>query len=122
MQPVSILTEQGHRSVHIFATLSADPRHEQARQVLAKRHRPEVAMFVSAQNLAENPDSLSKKSPGVTCRKIALVAIPDARKKSEYLPANDRRNLVELRRSDKISSFQKKCVSKMLFTQRGTCG
>jgi predicted nucleic acid-binding protein len=30
-------------NVLIYATLSADPRHEPARQVVAQRHRPEVA-------------------------------------------------------------------------------
>ena len=40
-------------NVLIYATLKGDPRHDQAREVLALRHRPEVELFVSVQNLAE---------------------------------------------------------------------
>ncbi len=34
-------------NVLIYATLTADPRHERARQVLALRHRADVALFIS---------------------------------------------------------------------------
>jgi predicted nucleic acid-binding protein len=40
-------------NVLIYATLAADPRHQCAKEVLALRHRPEIEMFISVQNLAE---------------------------------------------------------------------
>lgn len=40
-------------NVLIYATLKADPRHDKAQQVLARRHLPDVEMFISVQNLAE---------------------------------------------------------------------
>jgi len=67
-------------NVLIYATLSADPRHEQARQVLAQRHRPEVAMFVSVQNLAEmypnltGPKNKPPDSPALAREKIRSLA------------------------------------------------
>ena len=63
-----------------FATLSADRRHEQARQVLALRKRAEVALFVSVQNLAEtNPHLTGPKnqppdSPELARDKIQSLA------------------------------------------------
>ena len=67
-------------NVLIYATLSADPRHEQARQVLAQRHRPEVAMFVSVQNLVEmypnltGPKNQPPDSPELAREKILSLA------------------------------------------------
>jgi predicted nucleic acid-binding protein len=40
-------------NVLIYATLAVDPRHEKSREALALRHRAEVELFVSVQNLAE---------------------------------------------------------------------
>jgi len=63
-------------SVLIYATLKADPRHDKARQVLAQRHRPDVEMFVSVQNLAEmypnltGPKNQPPDSPSLARDKI----------------------------------------------------
>lgn len=46
-------------NVLIYATLSADPRHERARFVLEQRSRADVEIFVSVQNLAEMYPSLT---------------------------------------------------------------
>jgi predicted nucleic acid-binding protein len=68
-------------NVLIYATLSGDPRHERARQVLALRHRPEVAMFVSAQNLAEmylnltGPKNQPPDTPEIAREKIRSLAL-----------------------------------------------
>ena len=40
-------------NVLIYATLAGDPRHGCAREVLALRHRDDVELCVSVQNLAE---------------------------------------------------------------------
>ncbi|PAW72345.1 MAG: hypothetical protein B9S38_05405 [Verrucomicrobiia bacterium Tous-C4TDCM] len=67
-------------NVLIYATLSADPRHERARRVLALRHRREVALFVSVQNLAEmypnltGPKNQPPDSPGLARSKIQSIA------------------------------------------------
>ena len=67
-------------NVLIYATLKADPRHEAARQVLAQRHRPEVEMFVSVQNLAEmypnltGPKNQPPDSPGLARDKILSLS------------------------------------------------
>ncbi len=66
--------------VLIYATLTADPRHERARQVLAMRHRPEVDLFVSVQNLAEmypnltGPKNQPPDSPELARSKIQSLA------------------------------------------------
>jgi len=67
-------------NVLIYATLSADPRHKKAQQVLAQRDRPEVAMFVSVQNLAEmypnltGPKNQPPDSPELAREKIRALA------------------------------------------------
>lgn len=66
-------------NILIYATLSGDPRHEQAKEVLAQRLRPEVEMFVSVQNLAEmypnltGPKNQPPDSPALAREKIASV-------------------------------------------------
>jgi len=40
-------------NVLIYATLTSDPRHVRAKEVLSLRHRTGVELFVSVQNLAE---------------------------------------------------------------------
>ena len=67
-------------NVLIYATLSADPRHEQARAVLALRHRPGVDLFVSVQNLAEmypnltGPKNQPPDSPALAREKIRSLS------------------------------------------------
>lgn len=67
-------------NVLIYATLAADPRHERAREVLAMRHRPEVVMFISVQNLAEmypnltGPKNQPPDSPELARQKITSLA------------------------------------------------
>jgi len=67
-------------NVLIYATLSADPRYERARQVLALRHRREVALFVSVQNLADmypnltGPKNQPPDSPELARSKIQSIA------------------------------------------------
>ena len=67
-------------NVLIYATLSADTRHERARQVLALRHRPEVELFISVQNLAEmypnltGPKNQPPDSPEQARDKILSIA------------------------------------------------
>ncbi len=67
-------------NVLIYATLVADPRHERARAVLAQRHRSDVEMFVSVQNLAEmypnltGPKTQPPDSPELTRKKITSLA------------------------------------------------
>jgi len=67
-------------NVLIYATLSEDPRHEQAQQVLAQRHRPDVTMFISVQNLAEmypnltGPKNQPADSPELAREKIRSLA------------------------------------------------
>jgi hypothetical protein len=56
-------------NVLINATLAADPRHEQARPVLAQRLRPEVELFISVQNLA-GPKNKPLDSPKLARDKI----------------------------------------------------
>lgn len=66
--------------VLICATLSADPRYERARQVLALRRRQEVELFVSVQNLAEmypnltGPKNQPPDSPEMARSKIQSIA------------------------------------------------
>lgn len=63
-------------NILIYATLKADPRHDLARQALAQRHRPDVSMFVSVQNLAEmypnltGPKTQPPDSPSLARDKI----------------------------------------------------
>ena len=67
-------------NVLIYATLSADPRHQKAREVLALRHRPGVELFISVQNLAEmypnltGPKNQPPDSPALAREKIASIA------------------------------------------------
>lgn len=69
----------GHQRA-LYATLSADPRHERARLVLEQRLRPEVEMFVSIQNLAEmypnltGPKNQPPDSPALARDKIRSLA------------------------------------------------
>jgi len=66
--------------VLIYATLAADPRHQRAREVLALRHRPEVELFVSVQNLAEmypdltGPKNQPPDSPSLAREKIRSLS------------------------------------------------
>ncbi|MCC5835821.1 MAG: PIN domain-containing protein [Opitutales bacterium] len=67
-------------NVLIYATLEADPRHDQARKVLARRYYPEVEMFVSVQNLAEmypnltGPKNQPPDSPEIARDKILSIS------------------------------------------------
>lgn len=67
-------------NVLIYATLVADPRHERARAVLAQRHRSDVEMFVSVQNLAEmypnltGPKTQPPDRPELARKKITSLA------------------------------------------------
>ena len=67
-------------NVLIYATLSADPRHKQAQQALAQRHRPDVTLFISVQNLAEmypnltGPKNQPPDSPELARDKIRSLA------------------------------------------------
>lgn len=67
-------------NVLIYATLVADPRHERARAVLAQRHRSDIEMFVSVQNLAEmypnltGPKTQPPDSPELARKKITSLA------------------------------------------------
>ena len=67
-------------NVLIYATLATDPRHEQAREVLSLRHRPEIELFVSVQNLAEiypnltGPKNQPPDSPALAREKIRSLS------------------------------------------------
>ena len=67
-------------NVLLYATLAADPRHERAREVLALRHRPEVALSISVQNLAEmypnltGPKNQPPDSPELAREKIRSLS------------------------------------------------
>ena len=67
-------------NVLIYATLTADPRHTEAREVLALRQRPTVELFVSVQNLAEmypnltGPKNQPPDSPAVAREKIRSLS------------------------------------------------
>lgn len=67
-------------NVLIYATLKADPRHRQAQQVLAQRHRAELELFVSVQNLAEmypnltGPKNQPPDSPSLARDKILSLS------------------------------------------------
>jgi predicted nucleic acid-binding protein len=67
-------------NVLIYATLAIDPRHEQAREVLSLRHRPEIELFVSVQNLAEmypnltGPKNQPPDSPALAREKIRSMS------------------------------------------------
>ena len=67
-------------NVLIYATLADDPRHEQARAVLSLRHRPEIDLFVSVQNLAEmypnltGPKNEPPDSPALAREKIRALS------------------------------------------------
>jgi len=67
-------------NVLIYATLAGDARHERSRELLALRHRENVEMFVSVQNLAEmfsnltGPKNQPPDSPIMAREKICSVA------------------------------------------------
>jgi len=67
-------------NVLIYATLTGDPRHAKARAALAQRHRAEVELFVSVQNLAEmypnltGPKNQPPDSPELAREKIRSLA------------------------------------------------
>jgi predicted nucleic acid-binding protein len=67
-------------NVLIYATLSADPRHARAAEVLALRGRENVEVFVSVQNLAEmypnltGPKNQPPDTPEVARAKIESIA------------------------------------------------
>ena len=67
-------------NVLIYATLSADPRHERAKTVLALRNRPGIELFVSVQNLAEmypnltGPKNQPPDSPELARQKIRALS------------------------------------------------
>jgi predicted nucleic acid-binding protein len=67
-------------NVLIYATLAGDSRHGIAREVLALRHRPEVELFISVQNLAEmypnltGPKNQPSDSPTVAREKILSIS------------------------------------------------
>jgi predicted nucleic acid-binding protein len=67
-------------NVLIYATLSLDPRHARAREVLAQRSRADVEMFLSVQNLAEmypnltGPRNQPPDSPELAREKIRSIA------------------------------------------------
>ncbi len=67
-------------NVLIYATLSGDPRHPQAQEVLALRHRTGLELFVSVQNLAEmypnltGPKNQPPDSPDLAREKIRSIS------------------------------------------------
>jgi predicted nucleic acid-binding protein len=67
-------------NVLIYATLKSDPRYQRAREVLELRHRPEVDLFVSVQNLAEmypnltGPKNQPPDSPTLAREKIRSLS------------------------------------------------
>ena len=67
-------------NVLLYATLAADPRHERAREILALRHRPEVVLSISVQNLAEmypnltGPKNQPPDSPKLAREKIRSLS------------------------------------------------
>jgi predicted nucleic acid-binding protein len=67
-------------NVLIYATLAGDSRHAVAREVLALRHRPEVELFISVQNLTEmypnltGPKNQPPDSPEVAREKILSLS------------------------------------------------
>lgn len=68
-------------NVLIYATLSADPRHGRAREVLTLRLRPGIELFVSVQNLAEmypnltGPKNQPPDSPALAREKIRSISL-----------------------------------------------
>lgn len=67
-------------NVPIYATLAADSRHALAQEVLSLRHRPEIELFVSVQNLAEmypnltGPKNQPPDSPALAREKIRSLS------------------------------------------------
>lgn len=67
-------------NVLIYATLRADPRHEKAQQILARRHHPEVELIISVQNLAEmysnltGPKNQPPDSPATAREKVLSLS------------------------------------------------
>jgi predicted nucleic acid-binding protein len=67
-------------NVLIYATLASDSRHEQARHVLTLRHRTDIELFISVQNLAEmypnltGPKNQPPDSPALAREKILSLS------------------------------------------------
>ncbi len=67
-------------NVLIYATLAGDSRHARAREMLSLRHRPEVEVLISVQNLAEmypnltGPKNQPPDSPELARRKICSLS------------------------------------------------
>jgi predicted nucleic acid-binding protein len=67
-------------NVLIYATLTADPRHERAKRVLELRHLSGVELFVSVQNLAEmypnltGPKNQPPDTPTIARDKIKAIS------------------------------------------------
>lgn len=67
-------------NVLIYATLTADSRHARAREVLELRHRPELDLCISVQNLAEmypnltGPKNQPPDSPTLAREKIRSLS------------------------------------------------
>lgn len=67
-------------NVLIYATLAGDPRHAKAGETLAQRHRRDVELFISVQNLAEmypnltGPKNQPPDSPELARDKIRSLA------------------------------------------------
>lgn len=67
-------------NVLIYSTLKGDCRHLVSREVLSLRHRPDVEMFISVQNLAEmypnltGPKNQPPDSPAIAREKIRSLS------------------------------------------------
>jgi predicted nucleic acid-binding protein len=67
-------------NVLIYATLTGDPRHDISREILALRHRQDVELFISVQNLAEmypnltGPKNQPPDSPAIAREKILSIS------------------------------------------------
>ncbi|MCC5788338.1 MAG: PIN domain-containing protein [Opitutales bacterium] len=67
-------------NVLIYATLERDPRYAQASEVLSFRHRKDITMFISVQNLAEmypnltGPKNQPPDPPEVARDKIRAIS------------------------------------------------
>jgi predicted nucleic acid-binding protein len=67
-------------NVLIYATVSGDPRHNRAKEVLALRQEPGVELFISVQNLAEmypnltGPKNQPPDSPALARDKIRALS------------------------------------------------
>lgn len=67
-------------NVLIYATLTGDPRHQRAKEMLALRQRQRVQLFISVQNLAEmypnltGPKNQPPDSPEIARNKIDALS------------------------------------------------